>query len=156
MPKRHHHHMAPTSEDERIRTLALRFAAEVARIVRTGIAREVTAQVSHLLEGISRGEGASAVRLLAQSGKRDRRIGKAPVPVRCPVPGCHEVGIRAKRNFCATHSSDLSETEKARLRDAQAAEREGDEAPASGRRSRAARKAGARTGRRGGKTRKSA
>jgi len=109
-------------EDDQIQKLALRFAGDVARIVRQGIATEVTAQIARVLDGISRG-GSQAARLSTVAG--DRRIGKAPVPVVCPVPGCRSVGIRAKRNFCQDHAGSLSDAEKARLRHEQLAARTG-------------------------------
>jgi hypothetical protein len=113
MPKRR----SATFSEDAIRSIALRFAAEVAGLVRGGIANEVSSQVSKILEGISRGGQLSVMR----GASVDRRIGKPPVPVTCPFPGCKSTGIRAKRNFCADHASSLSETEKNRMREAQQA-----------------------------------
>ena len=111
MPKRR----SATFSEDAIRSIALRFAAEVAGLVRGGIANEVSSQVSKILEGISRGGQLSVMR----GSSVDRRIGKPPVPVTCPAPGCKNTGIRAKRNFCADHASSLSEAEKNRLRETQ-------------------------------------
>src|SRR5262245_39165279 len=103
--------------DDQIKGLALRFAGEITRVVRGGIASEVSTQVAKVIEGITRGTGASARLPAAFSG--DRRLGKAPVPVTCPAPGCKNTGIRAKRNFCADHAASLSDSEKAKYREAQ-------------------------------------
>jgi hypothetical protein len=116
MPKRK---SAGSATDDKIRSAALRFAGEIARMVRSGIAEEVTGQVQRVLAGISDGGGAP-VRLVGAT-RGDGRIGKPPVPVACPFPGCKNVGIRAKRNFCGEHSMQLNESEKAKLREQQLA-----------------------------------
>ena len=108
--------------EEQIRNLSLRFAADIVRLVRTGIAEEVASQVGSVLDGITRSGG--SVRLSA-GGVGDRRLGKTPVPVQCPVPGCRNPGIRAKRNFCAEHAAGLSDNEKEKLRQQQLASRKG-------------------------------
>lgn len=113
MPKRR----SATYSEDAIRSIALRFASEVAGLVRGGIANEVSSQVSKILEGISRGGQLSVMR----GASVDRRIGKPPVPVTCPAPGCKSTGIRAKRNFCAEHAGSLTETDKNRMREAQQA-----------------------------------
>ncbi|HEX2573288.1 MAG TPA: hypothetical protein VH877_27305 [Polyangia bacterium] len=115
MPKRR----SATYSEDAIRSIALRFASEVAGLVRGGIANEVSSQVSKILEGISRGGQLSVMR----GESVDRRIGKPPVPVTCPAPGCKNTGIRAKRNFCADHAASLSEAEKNRFREAQQADK---------------------------------
>jgi hypothetical protein len=103
------------SIEEQVRVLALRFAEEVAGAVRRGMAEEVSTRV---LEVVRRATQDGA-RLSLGTRPGDRRIGKVPVPVRCPVRGCKNPGVRAKRNFCADHSAALTETEKKRLREAQ-------------------------------------
>ena len=112
MPKR-----TGSATDDKIRSLALRFATEISRMVRSGIAEEVTGQVQRVLAGIASG-GSAPVRL-AGAARGDARIGKPPVPVACPVPGCKNVGIRAKRNFCGEHAVQLNESEKSKLREQQ-------------------------------------
>jgi hypothetical protein len=136
MPKRR----SATYSEDAIRSIALRFASEVAGLVRGGIANEVSSQVSKILEGISRGGQLSVMR----GASVDRRIGKPPVPVTCPAPGCKNTGIRAKRNFCVEHAASLSEAEKNRMREAQQANKTITPAAAahSARRSKATKKPG--------------
>ena len=135
MPKRR----SATYSEDAIRSIALRFASEVAGLVRGGIANEVSSQVSKILEGISRGGQLSVMR----GASVDRRIGKPPVPVTCPAPGCKNTGIRAKRNFCADHAGSLSEAEKNRMRETQQANKTLSPAAAhSARRTKATKKPG--------------
>jgi hypothetical protein len=102
--------------DEEVRALTRRFADELARLVRGRIDAAVGAEVADVL---SRALQGGAARVAA--GVADRRLGRRPVPVRCPAPGCRRTGIRAKQNFCAPHAESLGEAERARLRDAQRA-----------------------------------
>jgi hypothetical protein len=104
-----------TVEDQ-VREMALRFAEDVTRAVRQGLAAEVTERVSAVLREAGR---SGLLRSQLAAGPGDRRIGKPPVPVQCPAPGCENPGIRAKRNFCAEHAAALTEGEKRRLREAQ-------------------------------------
>jgi hypothetical protein len=135
MPKRR----STTFSEDAIRSIALRFAAEVAGLVRGGITNEVSSQVSKILEGISRGGQLSIMR----GSSVDRRIGKPPVPVTCPAPGCKNTGIRAKRNFCADHAVSLSDNEKSRMRETQQANKTSPPAAArSARRSKTQKKPG--------------
>lgn len=120
--------------DDRVQGLAMRFAGEIQRIVRDGIADEVRAQLARVLDGIAR--SGSGVRVSVGASAGDRRIGKAPVPVQCPAPGCRSVGIRAKRNFCPEHAESLSEAEKARLREQQLARRGAQRVPAAAKKAR--------------------
>ena len=100
----------PTVDDQ-LRAIALRFAGEVAELVRRSVDEAVDGEVQEIVRRALR-PGASRL------GKRgaDGRLGKRPVPVRCPVPGCAASGIRAKRNFCAAHAAALPEAEQRRLR----------------------------------------
>lgn len=139
MPKRR----SATYSEDAIRSIALRFASEVAGLVRGGIANEVSSQVSKILEGISRGGQLSVMR----GASVDRRIGKPPVPVTCPASGCKNTGIRAKRNFCVEHAASLSENEKNRMREAQQANKTITPAAAhSARRAKATKKPGRKKG----------
>ena len=130
MPRRR----SASVDDEQIRSLALRFASEITRVVRSGIAAEVSAQVGRVLQGIARGAGGAgpAALKLPSAATGDRRIGKPPVPVTCPVPGCRTLGVRAKRNFCLEHAASVTEAEKNRLRESQLSGRaRGDGNPAA-------------------------
>ena len=112
MPKR----STKLSTDDAIRDVALRFASEIAEIVRGSVAHEVTSQVRRVLDGVGRGARVGSLRLPAHAGPGDKRIGKTPVAVRCPAPGCRREGIRAKRNFCDEHAASIPEAEQKRLR----------------------------------------
>jgi hypothetical protein len=102
--------------DEQLRALALRFAEEVAALAQRRVDEAVQSEVQTIVRRALKPTG---VRLGGRPG--DGRLGKPPVPVRCPVPGCAGEGIRAKRNFCAAHAAALPEAEQRRLREAQQA-----------------------------------
>lgn len=108
------------SVEDQVRAMALRFAEDVTRTLRIGIAEEVARHVTAILRENS---NAGALRQYLAAGPGDRRIGKRPVPVPCPVHGCDNPGVRAKRNFCVEHADALSDAEQRRLRDAQTARR---------------------------------
>lgn len=99
--------------EEQVRRLAQRFADEVTRAVSEGLEQEVAAEVTRVLRKATRHLDLQ----LPVAGARDRRIGKLPVPVVCPVPRCPNRGIRAKNNFCAAHAASLSDGEKRSFRD---------------------------------------
>ncbi len=105
-----------SSLDDRLRALALEFADEVARTVRRGLSDEVAARVAEVLRNATR---EMPLAFAVGGGPRDRRLGKRPVPVKCPVAGCTRPGIRAKRNFCVDHDAQLTDAEKKKLRDGQ-------------------------------------
>jgi hypothetical protein len=100
--------------EEQVRLLAQRFADEVTRAVRDGLQQEVAAEVARVLRNATRHID---LQLPVSLGARDRRIGKLPVPVVCPVPRCPNRGIRAKNNFCAAHAASLSDGEKRSYRE---------------------------------------
>lgn len=99
-----------TALEERVRAIAARFADEMVQAVREGLAEEMSLVVRRATRGPDR--------LGLGGGPGDKRIGKAPVPVKCPVAGCAGAGVRAKRNFCAEHATGLSDGEKRALRGA--------------------------------------
>ncbi len=93
--------------EERVRALAARLTDELVRAVRESLASEVEALVRAATRGGAR---------LRLGGPGDARIGKQPVPVRCPVPGCTSPGVRARRNFCPEHGAALTDAERRALR----------------------------------------
>ncbi|MSP63891.1 MAG: hypothetical protein EXR72_26810 [Myxococcales bacterium] len=104
--------------EERVRALAHRFADEVALALRQEMDHQVAARVLAVVKSATRTDGR---RLSLGGGPADRRIGKPPVPVVCPVKGCCGEGLRAKHNFCAAHAGQLTDGEKRRIRTAQQA-----------------------------------
>jgi hypothetical protein len=100
--------------DEQVRAMVLRLAEELAQVARRAVDQAVQQELQTIVQRALRPAGA---RLGGRSG--DGRLGKRPVPVACPVSGCTDEGIRAKRNFCAAHAAALSAAEKRRLRAAQ-------------------------------------
>ena len=108
-----------TEIDERVRALAQRFADEMSAALHQTITAEVRSQVLAIVRDATRSSLFSGEAITEIGG--DKRIGKKPVPVECPVPGCANQGIRAKRNFCVQHCEQLTPAEMNRLRTAQLA-----------------------------------
>ena len=125
--------MPANDTDQLIMQLAVRFAADVRRVVEASLRQELTAELAKLLDGAHdrrasrvspiKGRPAADSRptITAKRSKTNelKRIA-ATKPVACRVVGCANPGVRAFGNICHDHHAALYSIDKNKVRATQA------------------------------------